>query len=67
MFQAIDYFDSVVSTDISRVDSIKREKERAKRILKTYARQVGTQTSQETIRQDMLVNQSDKKWSLWTY
>ncbi len=67
MFQAIDYFDSVVSTDISRVDSIKRDKERAKRLLKSYARHVGTQSSLETIRQDMLVNQSDKKWSLWTY
>ncbi len=48
-----------MSTDISRVDSIKRDKERAKRLLKSYARHVGTQSSLETIRQDMLVNQSD--------
>lgn len=59
LFQAIDYFDAVVSNDISRVDSIKRDKERAKRLLKSYARHVGTQSSLETIRQDMLVNQSD--------
>ena len=59
LFQAIDYFDSVVSTDISRVDSIKRDKERAKRLLKSYARHVGTQSSLETIRQDLLANQSD--------
>ena len=59
LFQAIDYFDAVVSTDISRVDSIKRDKEKAKRLLKSYARHVGTQSSLETIRQDMLVNQSD--------
>ena len=31
LFQAIDYFDAVVSTDISRVDSIKRDKERQER------------------------------------
>lgn len=59
LFQAIDYFDAVVSTDISRVDSVKRDKEKAKRLLKSYARHVGTQSSLETIRQDMLANQSD--------
>ena len=59
LFQAIDYFDAVVSNDISRVDSIKRDKEKAKILLKSYARHVGTQSSLETIRQDMLANQSD--------
>lgn len=59
LFQAIDYFDAVVSTDISRVDSVKRNKEKAKRLLKSYSRHVGTQSSLETIRLDMLANQSD--------
>lgn len=59
LFQAIDYYDAVISTDISRVDSIKRDKEKAKKLLKSYARHVGTQSSLETIRQDMLANQSD--------
>lgn len=59
LFQAIDYFDAVVSNDISRVDSVKRDKEKAKRLLKSYARHVGTQSSLETIRQDMIANQSD--------
>ena len=59
LFEAIDYYDAVISTDISRVDSIKRDKEKAKRLLKSYARHVGTQSSLETIRQDMLANQSD--------
>ena len=59
LFQAIDYFDAIVSTDISRVDFIKRDKERTKKLLKSYARHVGTQSSLETIRQDMLANQSD--------
>lgn len=59
LFQAIDYYKSVVSADISRVDSVKRDKEKAKRLLKSYARHVGSQSSLETIRQDMLVNQED--------
>ncbi|MDD7305261.1 MAG: DUF4143 domain-containing protein [Peptoniphilaceae bacterium] len=59
LFQAIDYYDALVSNDISRVDSIKRDKEKAKRLLKSYARHVGTQSSLETLRQDMLANQSD--------
>lgn len=59
LFQAIDYFDAVVSTDISRVDFVERDKEKAKRLLKSYARHVGTQTSLETIRQDVLANNID--------
>ncbi|MFK8199507.1 ATP-binding protein [Tuanshanicoccus lijuaniae] len=59
LFQAVDYYDAVVSTDISRVDSVKRDKENAKRLLKSYARHVGTQSSLETIRKDLLSNQSD--------
>ena len=59
LFQAIDYYDAVVTTDISRVDSIKRDKEKAKRLIRSYARHVGTQSTLETIRQDMLSNQDD--------
>ena len=56
LYQARDYFEAVVSTDISRVDSVRRDKEKAKRILRSYARNVGTKTSLETIRQDVLAN-----------
>lgn len=59
LFQAIDYFDAVVSTDISRVDFVERDKEKAKRLLKSYARHVGTQASLETIREDVLANNID--------
>lgn len=59
LFQAIDYFDTVVSTDISRVDSVKRDKEKARRLLRSYARNVGTQSPLETLRQDILANQED--------
>lgn len=59
LFQAIDYFDAIVSTDISGVDSVKRDKEKAKRLLRSYARHVGTQSKFETIRKDILSNQND--------
>lgn len=59
LFQAMDYFDAIVSTDISRVDSTRRDKEKAKRLLRSYARTIGTQSSLETIRRDMLANHSD--------
>lgn len=58
LFQAIDYFDAVVSADISRVDSVRRDKEKAKRFLKSYARNVATRATLETIRQDVLANHS---------
>lgn len=58
LFQAIDYYEAVVSTDISRVDEVKRDKEKARCLLKSYARNVGSQSPLETIRQDMLANQT---------
>ena len=54
--QAFDYYDAVVDDDISRVDRVKRDSERTKRILKSYARNVATQASLETIRSDIISN-----------
>ena len=54
--QAFDYYDAVVNDDISRVDRVKRDSERTKRILKSYARNVATQASLETIRSDIISN-----------
>ena len=54
--QAFDYYDAVVHDDISRVDRVKRDSERTKRILKSYARNVATQASLETIRSDIISN-----------
>lgn len=41
--QARDYFDAVVNDDISRVDGVKRDPERTKRLMRSYARNVSTQ------------------------
>lgn len=57
---AFNYMQAVENIDVSRVDNIRREPERTKRLLKSYARCQGTQATNEAIRQDMLVNDSDK-------
>lgn len=57
--QAIDYFDAVVSMDISRVDNVERNQERTKRILRSYARAIGTQTKLPVITEDIRTNEAD--------
>ena len=52
--RAIDYVDAVVNVDMSRVDSVRRNPERVKRMLRAYARHQGTQSSIEELRADML-------------
>ncbi|NLW53960.1 MAG: ATP-binding protein [Clostridiaceae bacterium] len=56
LFQAIDYHEAIISQDISRADNVSRDKEKARRLLRSYARHVGSQASYEVIRQDMLSN-----------
>ena len=58
--RAYDYYDAIVNIDISRVDGVKRDPERTKRLMKSYARNQGSQTSYEAIKADMRVNDSDK-------
>ncbi len=56
--QAFDYYDAVVESDISRVDGIRRNPERVQRLMRSYARHQGGQATNESIRQDMLANDS---------
>lgn len=51
--QAFDYYDSVVSNDIKRVDDIDRDEELTKRIMRSYARNQGTQATVGTILADI--------------
>lgn len=51
--QAIEYYKAITNTDISRVDQIKRDAERTKRIMRSYARHQGAQTSIATILADI--------------
>ncbi len=57
--QAFDYYNAIVNTDISRVDDVKRDPERAKRLMKSYARNQGSQTAYTVIRDDIAANDSE--------
>lgn len=54
--QAFDYVDSVTSSDIQRIDKVKRSPERARLLLRSYARHLSQQVPLSTIRKDMLSN-----------
>ena len=56
--QAYNYYDAIVNSDISKVDGINRESARVKNLMKSYARNVGTQASNETLKEDMINNDS---------
>ena len=54
--QAYDYYDAIVKADISRVDGVRRDAERVKRLMRSYARNQGAQISNEALKADMEVN-----------
>lgn len=54
--QAFDYVNSVTNRDIQRVDKVKRNPERARLLLRSYARNISQQVSYATIRKDMISN-----------
>ena len=56
--QAFDYYDAVVNRDISEADGISRNPERVKNLMRAYARNIGTQVSNDTLRKDMIANDS---------
>ena len=56
--QAFDYYDAVVNRDISEADGISRNPERVKNLMRAYARNIGTQASNDTLRNDMIANES---------
>lgn len=56
--RAFDYCDAIVNMDIHRVDNIERNSQRAKLLMKSYARVQGAQAPLTTIRDDMKNNDS---------
>ncbi len=59
LLQAYDYYDGVVKSDVNRVDGIGKNEERVKRLLRSYARNIGTQASYSSIKKDTASNDSD--------
>jgi predicted AAA+ superfamily ATPase len=69
---AINYFDAVVNDDISRVDGVRRNAEKTKRILRSYARSVASQAKISSITQDVYSNEdiedlTNKKVTISSY
>ena len=57
--QAFDYVESVGKRDIQKVDGVDRDPVRVHRLLRSLARNQGTQASIGTIRADLIANESD--------
>ena len=56
--QVTEYYKAITNSDISRVDNVKRDEERAKRIMRSYARHQGSQASIATILADISTNET---------
>lgn len=55
--QAYDYYDAIVNADISRVDGVRRSTERAKLLMRSYARHQGAAVNYSVIANDMQGNE----------
>ncbi len=51
--QAFDYIDAVIRTDMSRVDNIRRDPQKVRGLLRSYARNQGSQVSLSSISADI--------------
>ncbi len=56
--QAFDYYDGVVKSDINRADGNNKNEERVKRIMRSFARNQGSQAANTVIAGDILANDS---------
>ncbi|MBQ1390545.1 MAG: ATP-binding protein [Firmicutes bacterium] len=57
--QAIDYYNAVVESDISRVDQVSRDPGRAKRLMRAYARSVASEAGIASILRDVKTDERD--------
>ena len=55
--RACAYLDAVVRSDISRVDGVNRDEQRARRLMRSYARLQGSQAVANVIKADMAANE----------
>ena len=51
--QAFDYYDAVVRSDINRVDNVKKNPERVRRLMRSYARNQGSQVPNTVLARDI--------------
>ena len=55
--KAFDYVDAIAERDMSRVDKTNRSPERVRRLMRSYARNQASQTTFETMAEDMRANE----------
>ena len=54
--QAMDYYEAVVRSDINRADNVKKNPEMVKRLMRSYARNQGSQIPNTVLAQDVFAN-----------
>ena len=57
--QAFDYYDAIVRSDITRVDGVAKNPERVKRLMRSYARNQGSQAANTVICDDIRANDAE--------
>lgn len=57
LMQAVEYYEAVTRFDVSRVDGVKRDSELVRRIMRSYARNQGSQATAGTILADVITNE----------
>lgn len=55
--QAMDYYDAVVHSDINRADHVQKNPERVRRLMRSYARNLGGQVPNTVLAQDTAANE----------
>ena len=58
--QAFDYYDAVVESDINRADGVNKNPERVRRIMRSLARNQGTQAASTVIADDIMANEAGR-------
>ena len=58
LYQAFDYYDAVVRSDISRADGISKNPDRVIRLMRSLARNSGSQSSVKAVCEDLQTNES---------
>lgn len=56
--QAVNYYSTIIETDISETDNIRRNKERVSRLMRSCCRLIGSQINIQTVCQDLAINEA---------
>ena len=59
LLQAEDYYEAVIKSDINRADGVSKNPERVKRLMRSFARNQGTQISNTMLRDDIVSNDTE--------